>query len=200
MIRRLLKPLGDGRGFSAAEFALVLPILVLFSVGTVEYSRLILLTQKLQSGAFILADLTARDKTLSTAQLGNIFLAIDQVIAPVPVLRERPRDRDERRRRRGRRSGRQLAVQRSRRARRRQRARQRRRQRRPSRRSRHRVGRDDHRRRGLLRLRAAVRDWPFAARHPARRLLPAAARRSRDNELPGLNRGRRTRLSTHTRG
>lgn len=74
----------DTRGFSAAEFALVLPILVLFSVGTVEYSRLIMLTQKLQSGSFLLADLTARDKTLSTAQLGNIFLAIDQVVQPFP--------------------------------------------------------------------------------------------------------------------
>jgi hypothetical protein len=72
----------DQRGFSAAEFALVLPILVILSVGTVEYSRLILLTQKLQSGAFLLADLSARDRTLSTGQLANIFLAIDQVIAP----------------------------------------------------------------------------------------------------------------------
>ena len=67
---------------SAAEFALVLPILVILSVGTIEYSRLILLTQKLQSGSFLLADLTARDKTLSSDQLGNIFLAIDQVIRP----------------------------------------------------------------------------------------------------------------------
>jgi len=67
---------------SAAEFALVLPILILFSTGTIEYSRLILLTQKLQSGSFLLADLTARDKTLSTQQLGYIFLAIDQVIQP----------------------------------------------------------------------------------------------------------------------
>jgi hypothetical protein len=81
LLRRIRR---DTRGFSAAEFALVLPILALFSVGTVEYSRLILLTQKLQSGSFLLADLTARDKTLSTAQLGNIFLAIDQVVQPFP--------------------------------------------------------------------------------------------------------------------
>ncbi len=78
-LRRMLR---DSRGFSAAEFALLLPILSILCVGTVEYSRLILLTQKLQSGSFLLADLTARDKTLSTAQLANIFLAIDEVIAP----------------------------------------------------------------------------------------------------------------------
>jgi hypothetical protein len=72
----------DVRGVSAMEFALILPILVMFSAGTIEYSRLILMTQKLQSGAFILADLTARDQELSTEQLGNIFLAIDQVVLP----------------------------------------------------------------------------------------------------------------------
>ncbi len=79
LIRRLL---GDRRGIAASEFALILPILVLFSAGTIEYSRLILLTQKLQSGSFILADLAARDRTLSEEQLENIFLAIDQIIQP----------------------------------------------------------------------------------------------------------------------
>ena len=74
--------LRDCRGVSATEFALILPILVLFSAGTIEYSRLIMLTQKLQSGAFILADLAARDRTLSEDQLENIFLAIDNGIQP----------------------------------------------------------------------------------------------------------------------
>lgn len=78
---RLLR---DRRGIAASEFALILPILLLFSAGTIEYSRLILLTQKLQSGAFILADLTARDRTLSEGQLENIFLAIDNIIQPFP--------------------------------------------------------------------------------------------------------------------
>jgi hypothetical protein len=72
----------DTRGIAASEFALILPILVLFSAGPIEYSRLILLTQKLQSGSFILADLTARDRTLSEDQLENIFLAIDNIIQP----------------------------------------------------------------------------------------------------------------------
>lgn len=74
----------DERGMSAVEFALVLPILAIFCVGTIEYSRLIMLTQKLQSGSFLLADLTARDKTLSTTDLGHIFKAIDQVVRPFP--------------------------------------------------------------------------------------------------------------------
>ncbi len=74
--------LADRRGIAAMEFALILPILVAFSAGTIEFSRLLMVTQKLQSGSFILADLTARDRTLNEEQLGNIFLAIDQVVQP----------------------------------------------------------------------------------------------------------------------
>jgi Flp pilus assembly protein TadG len=89
-VRRLITRLAgatllrDRRGIAATEFALILPILLLFSAGTIEYSRLILLTQKLQSGAFILADLSARDRTLSEGQLENIFLAINNIIQPFP--------------------------------------------------------------------------------------------------------------------
>ena len=82
MHRLLARLWRDDRGFSAAEFGLLLPILLMFSAGTIEYSRLILLTQKLQSSSFILADLTARDKTLSEEQLENIFLAIDNIVQP----------------------------------------------------------------------------------------------------------------------
>lgn len=64
------------------EFALILPILVMFSAGTMEYSRLILLTQKLQNGAYILADLTARDRELSTTDFSHLFIAVGQVMEP----------------------------------------------------------------------------------------------------------------------
>jgi Flp pilus assembly protein TadG len=87
-MRRLQQLLRDRRGIAATEFALILPILVMFSAGTIEYSRLIMLNQKLQSGAFILADLTARDKTLSEEQLDNIFLAIDNIIQPFDFAAE----------------------------------------------------------------------------------------------------------------
>ena len=72
----------DERGVSAMEFALILPILVALSAGTIEYSRLILLTQKLQSAAYILSDLTARYKDLPPEQMSDLFLAVDQVIQP----------------------------------------------------------------------------------------------------------------------
>lgn len=78
----LARLLPDRQAIAAIEFALMLPVLVAFSAGTMEFSRLIMLVQKLQSGAFILADLTARDRTLSEEQLNNIFLAIDNVVQP----------------------------------------------------------------------------------------------------------------------
>jgi TadE-like protein len=81
LISRVLR---DDRGVSASEFALILPILVMFSAGTIELSRLILLTQKLQSGSYILADLTARydDEDMDSDVLADIFLAIGQVVQP----------------------------------------------------------------------------------------------------------------------
>lgn len=83
MRRALARLLRDDGAVSAVEFALILPMLVMFSAGTIEYSRLLLLTQKLQSGAFILADLTARNNNdLHTQDLSNIFLALDQVVRP----------------------------------------------------------------------------------------------------------------------
>ncbi|MFT3972254.1 MAG: TadE/TadG family type IV pilus assembly protein [Amaricoccus sp.] len=76
---RLLR---DERGVSALEFALILPLLVLLSVGTIDVSRLVLITQKVQSAAFTLADLTARISTAKSTTLGNEFLAINQVMKP----------------------------------------------------------------------------------------------------------------------
>jgi len=82
MRRNLIAVLRDTSGVTAIEFALVLPIMVFLAIGSIEFGRLLLVTQKLQNGTFILADLTARDKTLSECQLENIFLALDNIIQP----------------------------------------------------------------------------------------------------------------------
>ena len=47
-------------GVTALEFALVLPVIAIVAAGTIEFGRLVILTQKLQNGTFILADLGAR--------------------------------------------------------------------------------------------------------------------------------------------
>jgi Flp pilus assembly pilin Flp len=81
LLRRLWR---DRSGISATEFALILPVLFLLSIGTFEVSRFIMVNQKLQNGGFILADLVARDRTISEDQLVNIFLAIGNLIQPFP--------------------------------------------------------------------------------------------------------------------
>ncbi len=82
VLRNLLR---DRRAVSALEFALVLPVVMILAVGTIEYGRIVLLTQKIQNGAFILADLTARDKTVNVEQMENIFLALGNIIQPFDI-------------------------------------------------------------------------------------------------------------------
>ena len=60
MLRLIAAVRRDRDGVSAIEFALILPILITLAYGTIEYGRMLLLSQKLQNGTFILADLTAR--------------------------------------------------------------------------------------------------------------------------------------------
>lgn len=85
-MRRLLRRLWrDRSGVSAVEFALILPFLTALVVGTIEFGRLILVTQKLQNGSFILADLTARgdnNKPLAESDIKSIFLALDSTMKP----------------------------------------------------------------------------------------------------------------------
>jgi Flp pilus assembly protein TadG len=82
-MRTMLQRLWHDEGAATAtELALMMPVLTLLLVGAGEYGRMLLLNQKLQNGAFILADLAGRDQTLSEDQLDNIFLALNNLIEP----------------------------------------------------------------------------------------------------------------------
>jgi Flp pilus assembly pilin Flp len=72
----------DRTGAVAVEFALILPVLVALLTGAAEFGRLLLLTQKLQNGAFVLADLVGRDETLTVGTLEDIFLAVGMLMEP----------------------------------------------------------------------------------------------------------------------
>lgn len=77
--RRLM---GDRRGSALVEFALTLPVLIVIGIGGLDFVMYLLLQQKLQNAAFSLADLAARDKTLSAAELDNIFMSVQHVTRP----------------------------------------------------------------------------------------------------------------------
>jgi Flp pilus assembly protein TadG len=75
----------DRRGLAAVEFALVLPILLLFAVGVTEVSRYALLGMKLQHAADAMADLASRDQELSAAGLQGLFAAVPHIVEPFDV-------------------------------------------------------------------------------------------------------------------
>jgi hypothetical protein len=83
---RRLAGLGrDRRGIAAVEFALVLPVMILFSLGIAEVGRFALLALKLQHAANTMADLAARDEQISEAALQSMFSAMPHVMQPFDI-------------------------------------------------------------------------------------------------------------------
>ena len=76
-IRLLARFRRDDRGLAAVEFALVLPVIILFSFGIAEVGRFALLSLKLQHAATTMADLASRDEELSLASLQSMFSAME---------------------------------------------------------------------------------------------------------------------------
>ena len=64
------------------EFALVLPVMILFSMGIAEVGRFALLNLKLQHAATTMADLAARDESVSDAAMTSMLGAMDFIVRP----------------------------------------------------------------------------------------------------------------------
>jgi Flp pilus assembly protein TadG len=75
----------DRRGVAAVEFALVLPVLLLFALGAVEASRFALLGLKLQHAAETIADLASRPPTLSAAELDSLLASARPIVQPFDI-------------------------------------------------------------------------------------------------------------------
>jgi len=72
----------DRRGAIALEFALVLPLLLLFCFATIEVGRFALLQMKLEQLASAVGDLASRDRTLDAATVADIVGIADHVLEP----------------------------------------------------------------------------------------------------------------------
>ena len=72
----------ERRGSFYIETALALPVLIFMVMGSIELGRYLLLNQKLQNASMSIADLAARDETLTAAQLDDMFNAVNLVVAP----------------------------------------------------------------------------------------------------------------------
>lgn len=72
----------DSTGLAMVEFAACLPLLAALLLGGVDISRFIMVSQKMNRVASGMGDLVAQAKTLSTADLTNIYAATAYVASP----------------------------------------------------------------------------------------------------------------------
>lgn len=69
------------KGLAAIEFAMVLPVMLVMLMGTIEVSNLLTADRRAESVAATLADLVARDDSITNAEVTDIFLAAESVMA-----------------------------------------------------------------------------------------------------------------------
>jgi len=69
-------------GLAVVEFGLVLPVLMVLFYGTVEVTRFILITQKVEKLAHSIADVTAQEQNASAAVLNQAMAAASDIMSP----------------------------------------------------------------------------------------------------------------------
>ncbi len=79
ILRRIAR---NSTGSIYIETAFALPILIFLVMGSIELGNYLLLNQKLQNAAMSMADLAARDETLSAGQLDDMFSAVNFIVEP----------------------------------------------------------------------------------------------------------------------
>lgn len=79
MIRRAWQHCG---GTAMVEFGLTLPVLMVMFYGTIEVTRYILITQKVEKMAHTVADVAAQSKTLTTVSLNQLMEATEEIMNP----------------------------------------------------------------------------------------------------------------------
>jgi Flp pilus assembly pilin Flp len=72
----------DQRGVAAIEFGFIAPIMFLLFVGSIEISQAVTVDRRVTQIASSTADLVAREKTITTAQLDNIMSIAKVLMSP----------------------------------------------------------------------------------------------------------------------
>jgi Flp pilus assembly protein TadG len=72
----------DVAGVAAVEFAYLVPVLLLMLIGTVEVSRAVSMDRRFGLATSMVADLVAREKTMSADDLNAIYNIIDHIMSP----------------------------------------------------------------------------------------------------------------------
>jgi Flp pilus assembly protein TadG len=71
-------------GTVAVEFAFIAPILITLFLGTMALCNALICRAKVTTVAASAADLVAQDETISTAQLNDVFSALNAIVYPYP--------------------------------------------------------------------------------------------------------------------
>jgi Flp pilus assembly protein TadG len=82
---RLRRLIGDERGVSAVEFALLLPLMLTLYLGAVEVSQGIGADRKVTVTARTICDLVSQVKTIGNTDMTNALNAASSVMAPFPI-------------------------------------------------------------------------------------------------------------------
>jgi Flp pilus assembly protein TadG len=69
-------------GIAVVEFGLVLPVLMTLFYGTVEVTRYILITQKVEKLAHSVADMTAQEQVATQSMLNQVMAAASNIMDP----------------------------------------------------------------------------------------------------------------------
>lgn len=85
-LRRHLNPLrrlaGDRSGVSAVEFALILPLMLMLYLGGNEFGHALTIKRKVTHVSSTIADLITQSKTVTDADLANIFDVASAIMTP----------------------------------------------------------------------------------------------------------------------
>lgn len=82
MTRFLQKLRHDQRGNFAVELAFAMPVLMLLFLVGIEFTRFMLIHQKVERTAATIADLVSQSEGMSEAEMANLFMATEYVMEP----------------------------------------------------------------------------------------------------------------------
>jgi Flp pilus assembly protein TadG len=69
-------------GVAYVEFALSLPFLLVLFIGSVEVTRFIIVSQKVEKSAVTISDVVSQAENITTTQLNQLITAVEQVMQP----------------------------------------------------------------------------------------------------------------------
>jgi Flp pilus assembly protein TadG len=82
ILRRFLSALRDNRGVAAVEFGLMLPLLVMLTLGMSEFTQAYQAQKRLAHVAAATADITAQTRAVTVAETDDIMNAATSLIYP----------------------------------------------------------------------------------------------------------------------